>query len=53
MIELLRIKYAQKYLDDAKILFAAERYNSASSRLYYASYQAMWAALGTPKGDRI
>jgi len=53
MIELLRINYAQKYLDDAKILFAAERYNSASSRLYYASYQAMWAALGTPKGDRI
>jgi hypothetical protein len=53
MIELSRINYAQKYLDDARMLFAAERYNSAISRLYYASYQAMWAALGAPVGDRI
>lgn len=53
MIELLRIDYAQKYLEDSRLLFASERYNSAVSRLYYASYQAMWAALGPPSNDRI
>jgi len=43
-----RLLYAKKYLDDAMELFREERYNSAVSRLYYASYQAMWAAVGNP-----
>ncbi|MBI3599799.1 MAG: HEPN domain-containing protein [Nitrospinae bacterium] len=51
MIE-FRIKYAVTYLDDAKFLFIHKRYNSAISRLYYASYQTMWAALGDPEGGR-
>lgn len=52
MIE-LRIKYANSYLDDARLLFEKKKYNSAISRLYYASYQAMWAALGNPEEGRI
>jgi len=51
MIE-FRIKYALNYLDDAKFLFSHKRYNSAISRLYYASYQTMWAALGEPEEGR-
>ncbi len=52
MIE-FRIKYANNYLEDARVLFDHKRYNSAISRLYYASYQAMWSACGEPKGGRI
>ncbi len=48
-----RIQYANNYLDDAKFLFEHKRFNSAISRLYYASYQAMWSALGDPKEGRI
>jgi len=43
-----RLFYAKKYLEDAMELFRQEKYNSAVSRLYYSSYQAMWAALGDP-----
>ncbi len=52
MIE-FRMKYAQNYLEDAKLLFEHNKYNSAISRLYYASYQAMWSALGDPEIGRI
>ncbi len=51
MIE-FRIKYAQNYLEDARVLYKHKSYNSAISRLYYASYQAMWAALGNPEEGR-
>ena len=43
-----RLTAARKYLDDARFLLAAGRLESAVSRAYYASYQAMWAALGDP-----
>ena len=36
-----RLEVAKKYLDDAKELFNQKRFNSAASRAYYASYQAM------------
>ncbi|HDH05901.1 MAG TPA: HEPN domain-containing protein [Nitrospirae bacterium] len=52
MIE-IRIKYANNYLEDGRVLFKHKRYNSAISRLYYASYQAMWSACGDPEGGRI
>ncbi|OGW25634.1 MAG: hypothetical protein A2X59_03620 [Nitrospirae bacterium GWC2_42_7] len=52
MIE-FRIKYARNYLEDAKFLYENKRYNSAISRLYYASYQAMWAALGDPDEGKV
>lgn len=52
MIE-FRARYAKSYLEDAKILFDNKRYNSAISRLYYASYQAMWSACGDPEEGRI
>ncbi len=52
MIE-FRIKYAQNYLEDARILYEHKSYNSAISRLYYSSYQAMWAAIGNPEEGRI
>ncbi len=48
-----RIKYANGYLEDAGVLFEHKRYNSSISRLYYASYQAMWSALGDPEEGRI
>ena len=44
-----RLEIAKTYLDDAMVLFNEKRFNSAASRAYYASYQAMWAALGEPK----
>ncbi len=47
MIE-YRLFYAKKYFEDAMGFFRQEKYNSAVSRLYYSSYQAMWAALGDP-----
>ena len=48
-----RLEVARKYLDDAKELFNKKRFNSAASRAYYASYQAMWAALGEPRDGKI
>jgi uncharacterized protein (UPF0332 family) len=48
-----RARYAKIYFEDAKILFEHKRYNSAISRLYYASYQAMWSACGDPEEGRI
>ncbi|MBI5665360.1 MAG: HEPN domain-containing protein [Nitrospirae bacterium] len=48
-----RIKYAASYFEDAKFLFDNKKLNSAISRLYYASYHAMWAALGDPEQGRI
>jgi uncharacterized protein (UPF0332 family) len=48
-----RLEIARTYLDDAMILFKEKRFNSAASRAYYASYQAMWAALGEPKEGRV
>ena len=44
-----RLDFAKKYLDDAMELFNKKRFNSSASRAYYASYQAMWAALGDPE----
>jgi len=52
MIE-FRLEIARAYFDDAGILFKDKRFNSAASRAYYASYQAMWAALGEPKEGRV
>ena len=48
-----RLKSARMYLDDAMMLFKEKRFNSAASRAYYASYQAMWAALGEPEEGRV
>ena len=48
-----RIEVAQKYLDDAIELYNQKRFNSSVSRAYYASYQAMWSALGDPKDGKI
>lgn len=53
MVNVNRLQYAQKYLDDARLLFEHKRLGSAISRLYYSSYQAMWAALGDPAAGRI
>ena len=47
-----RLEVAKKYLDDAKELFNQKRFNSAASRAYYASYQAMWSALGEPRDGK-
>ncbi len=44
-----RLEFAKRYLEDADLLFNESRFNSAVSRAYYASYQAMWAALGEPE----
>ena len=48
-----RLEWAKHYLADAQALCHQKRYNSAVSRAYYASYQAMWAALGEPKDGKI
>jgi uncharacterized protein (UPF0332 family) len=48
-----RLEFAKKYLDDAIDLFDKRRFNSSVSRAYYASYQAMWAALGDPEDGKI
>ena len=48
-----RLDYAKQYLDDAFELFNQRRFNSSASRAYYASYQAMWAALGEPRDGKI
>ena len=43
---------ARQYLDDAHHLLTAGRLESAISRAYYATYQAMWAILeAPPAGD--
>lgn len=43
-----RFNTALVMLDDARHLMRVNRWASAISRAYYCSYQAMWAALGTP-----
>lgn len=48
-----RLKMARTYLADARHLFEQKRFNSAASRAYYASYQAMWGALGDPVEGKI
>lgn len=48
-----RLEMAEQYRHDAVELFGRERFNSAVSRAYYGSYQAMWSALGDPPGGRI
>jgi uncharacterized protein (UPF0332 family) len=48
-----RLEFAKQYLDDAVELFQKKRFNSSASRAYYASYQAMWAALGEPEDGKI
>jgi uncharacterized protein (UPF0332 family) len=48
-----RLEIARTYLDDAMMLLKEKRFNSAASRAYYASYQAMWAALGEPEEGRV
>ena len=48
-----RLDFAKKYLDDAIELFNKKRLNSSVSRAYYASYQAMWAALGDPEEGKV
>lgn len=52
MIE-YRLRFAKNYLNDAIELFEKKRLNSSASRAYYASYQAMWAALGDPEDGKI
>ncbi len=48
-----RLNAAQQFLNDAHLLCDNGRYGSAVSRAYYATYQAMWAALGNPaQGDQ-
>ncbi|MBI5141359.1 MAG: hypothetical protein HZA20_04100 [Nitrospirae bacterium] len=57
-MSVFRIQYAIKYHDaikyheDATMLYGHARFNSAMSRLYYASFHAMWAALGDPETGR-
>lgn len=48
-----RLDMARKYLEDAVELFDKKRFNSSASRAYYASYQAMWSALGEPEDGKI
>ena len=48
-----RLDIAREYLEDAMMLFNDKLLNSAASRAYYASYQAMWAALGEPTEGRV
>ena len=40
-------------MEDAVELFKRRRLNSSASRAYYASYQAMWAALGEPQDGKV
>jgi uncharacterized protein (UPF0332 family) len=47
-METIRFTAALATLDDARHLLSVNRWASAISRAYYCSYQAMWAALGTP-----
>lgn len=53
MVSANRLDCAKQYLEDAKMLLRDGRWNSAVGRAYYASYQAMWAALGDPEEGNI
>ena len=48
-----RLNLARKYLEDAKMLLQDGRWNSTVGRAYYASYQAMWSALGEPMEGNV
>ena len=48
-----RLNLARKYLEDAKMLLQDGRWNSTIGRAYYASYQAMWSALGEPREGNV
>ena len=48
-----RLECAKVYLKDAFELYKKGSFNSSASRAYYASYQAMWAALGDPENQKI
>jgi HEPN domain. len=48
-----RLDFAKNYLEDALELFNKGSFNSSASRAYYASYQAMWAALGDHEDGKI
>jgi len=48
-----RLEIAKAYLEDARLLFEKKRLNSAASRAYYASYQAMWSGLGEPNEGKV
>lgn len=48
-----RLNIAKQYLHDAELLIEGNSVNSAISRTYYASYQAMWSALDNPVEGRI
>jgi len=48
-----RLAFARKYFDDAVELFNQKRLNSSAAIAYYASHQAMWAALGKPVDGKI
>ena len=48
-----RLDFAKTYLEDALELYNSGRFNSSTSRAYYASYQAMWAALSDPEDGKI
>lgn len=52
MIE-FRLEISRQYISDAEILLENNRINSAISRAYYASYQAMWSALDEPGEGQI
>ena len=47
-----RLDCAKNYIEDAVDLFNKGSFNSSASRAYYASYQAMWAALGDPEDGK-
>lgn len=47
-----RLDAARRYLEGAHALRDTGEYAGAISRCYYAAYQAMWAALGTPTSTR-
>lgn len=48
-----RLDFGKKYFGDAMDLFNKKRFNSSASRAYYASYQAMWSALGDPEDGKV
>jgi uncharacterized protein (UPF0332 family) len=53
MAEEMRLSAAQQFLADARLLNDNARHGSAVSRAYYATYHAMWGALGPPiSGDQ-
>ena len=44
-----RLKGARQILEGAKVLLAQGDFQGCVSRCYYATYQAMWAAVGAPE----